>query len=235
MNLSYSLWLEGFYSRFEAEAKKLYDTEPFWRVCRKCPDGHCCTRISYSAQNWEGDPFIIEDWVRMLTYVRDGFSPEQKSRLIRTTLSNAKNCIFVTEGRCSIHPARPWSCRTHPYTVSFHRDPGIFPIGELALPSCPALAPLLGIKKDQLLVQQARIIEKDPNNNLVKLKLKKHKPVWLIDATPYIREYQANVPPASRPVSEWQQLFSLAEEAGGEKGAILAKYVEAITALKPRA
>jgi len=50
----------------------------------------------------------------------------------------------------------------------------------------------------------------------------------------YIREYQANIPPAARPESDWRQLFALAKEAGGEQGHILAGYVEATTELKPR-
>jgi Fe-S-cluster containining protein len=230
---SYSTWLTGFYRQFDTETKQLYQMEPFWRVCQKCPDGYCCSQVSYAVQSGEGNPFIIEDWGRMLIYIRDVFSPEQKSKLIRAILANPKYCIFLSGGRCSIHPARPWSCRTHPYTVSFQSAPGLFPNGELALPSCAALAPLLGIKKDQLLVQPANVVERDPNRNLIKLKLKKHKPVWLVDATVYIREYQAKMPPTVRSPSEWQQLFSLAEEAGGEQGRILAQYVEAITELKP--
>jgi hypothetical protein len=104
----------------------------------------------------------------------------------------------------------------------------------MELPSCPPLAASVGINKDQLYIQLANVIEKGPNSNLVRVKLKKHKPVWVIDATSYIREYQVNRPPAVRLESEWRQLFALAKEAGGRQGYVLAEYVEAITELKPR-
>ena len=225
-------WLEDFYARFEAETRLLYKTEPFWRLCQKCPDGHCCSRIIYSVKDWEGNPFIVEDWRRMLTYVRDFFSLGEKAGLIKTIFSNPEDCIFLAGGRCSIHPARPWSCRVHPYTVSFHPNRSLFPVGELELPSCPGLAPFFGLKNDQTFVQRALVTARDTNSNLVMLKLKKHKPVWLIDASAYFREYENNMPPANRPDSDWVDLFALAKQAGGEQGDILARYVEKVTARK---
>jgi hypothetical protein len=117
--------------------------------------------------------------------------------------------------------------------VSFHPNTGLFPFGELALPSCPAFVYSFGLKQDQLLVQPVSLIARDPNSHLVKIKLKKHKPVWLIDASSYIKEYQGNMPPADRPQADWQALFSLAEEAGGQHGVVLARYVEEVTARKP--
>jgi Fe-S-cluster containining protein len=221
-----------FYNRFEAETKLLYKTEPFWRVCQKCPDGYCCSRLTYSVATSEGNPFLIEDWTRMLEYVRDKYSPVQKDKLIRNILSHSENCVFLVDGRCSLHSARPWSCRTHPYTVSFQPNSGLFPVGELALPSCPALAASFGLKKDQLLVQSTLVIDRDPDSHLVKVKLKKHKPVWLIDASAFIKAYEDKMPPADRPQAEWHALFSLAEEAGGEQGAVLARYVKKVTARK---
>jgi hypothetical protein len=119
--------------------------------------------------------------------------------------------------------------------VSFHANNGLFPVGKLALPSCAALAAsfgLKGLKKGHLLVQSILVIDRDPNNHLVKVKLKKHKPVWLIDASSYIRELEDSWPPADRPQAEWQALFSLAEQAGGAQGAVLASYVEKVTERK---
>ena len=227
-------WLENFYARFGEETRLLHEIEPFWRPCQKCPDGFCCSRLIYSVQNGgEGNPFIIEDWTRMLKYVQLAFTQANKTRLIRSILSNSNNCIFLVDGRCSIYPARPWSCRTHPYTVSFYPNPVLFPLSEIALPSCPALAGSFGIKKDQLWLQPLPAASRDPRRNLVKIKLKKNKPIWLIDASDYIQEYEKNAPSADRPDSEWLELFSLAKQAGGVQGDILAAYVETITERKP--
>ena len=226
-------WLKDIYGRFEAETKLLYQTEPFWKVCQKCPDGYCCSKGTYTVETSEGNPFLIEDWSQMLEYVRDKYSSTQKDKLIRNILSQSKNCIFLADAHCSLHPVRPWACRTHPYTVSFHPNKGLFPVGVLALPSCPTLAAFFGLKKDQLLVQSTSVIERHQNNHLVKIKLKKHKPVWLIDASSYIKELEDKMPPADRLPAEWQALFSLAEEAGGSQGTVLARYVEKVTERKP--
>jgi Fe-S-cluster containining protein len=183
----------------------------------------------------EGNPFLLEDWALMLEYVRDRYSSAQKDKLIQNILSHSENCIFLADGRCGVHPARPWSCRTHPYTVSFHPDPALFPVAKLGLPSCPAFAAFFGLQglaKGHLLVQSISVIERGPGNHLVKVKLKKHKPVWLIDASSYIKALEDNMPPADRPHKEWQDLFSLAEQAGGRQGLVLAGYVEKVTERK---
>jgi Fe-S-cluster containining protein len=231
-NIESAVWLDEFYNSFEAEARGLYKIEPFWRVCQSCPDGHCCSHMTYSVQSGVGNPFIVEDWERMLKYLRDVLSLDEKNKIIKKILSSSRECIFVSQGRCSIHPARPWSCRTHPYTVSFHPNSGIFPVGELALPSCPALASAFGLKIDQMLIQKAAIMEKRPGSNLVKIKLKKHKPVWMIDATTYIEDYVKHSPPADRSDSDWLKLFALAREVGGGQGELLAGYVEKVTERK---
>ena len=210
-------WLVDFYTRFEADTKLLYETEPLWHVCRKCPDADCCSKPIYSVGASLGNPFLLEDWTLMLEYVRDRYTSVQKDKLVRNVLSHSGDCIFLAGGRCGVHPARPWSCRTHPYTVSFHPNANLFPIAKLALPSCPALAGyfgLQGLKQGHLLVQSISEIERGPANHLVKVKLKKHKPVWLIDASSYIMELEVNMPPADRPLGEWEGLFSLAEQAG---------------------
>jgi Fe-S-cluster containining protein len=227
-------WLAGFYTRFEAETRLLHKTEPFWRACQRCPDGHCCYHLTYSVQSGVGNPFMIEDWQSMLMYVRDAFSRQEKNRLARNILSKSEQCIFLVDGRCSIYPARAWSCRTHPYTVSFHPNPELFPVAEIALPSCPALGANFGLKNGEILIQKAVITERAIDSNLVKLKLKKHKPLWLIDATAYLADYEKHTPPADRPVSDWLALFALARTAGGEHGDLLSRYVEKVTERKTR-
>ena len=228
-----TIWLGDYYARFEAETRKLHIKEPFWRICQKCPDGYCCSRATYSVQKGVGNPFLVEDWHRMLTFVKERYSAKDRDRLARAILSDPEECVFMVNRRCSIYPARPWSCRTHPYTVSFYPTPTLFPVGEIELPSCPSLAPYFGLKKDELWVQTAPVTSRDTNSNLVSLKLKKHKPLWVIDASTYIREYETNMPPADRPESDWVGLFAFAKEAGVEMGELLARYVENITARKP--
>ena len=227
-------WLEDFYNRFEAETRQLYKTEPFWRACHKCPDGYCCSQVIYSTQVSEGNPFLIEDWTRMLKYVRDVFSSADKARLAKAILSENKTCIFFDNRRCSIYPSRPWSCRTHPYTVSFHPNAGLFPYEEIALPSCPEFAASFGLKPGQLFVQRTSVITREEHSSLVKLKLKKHRPIWVLDASAYIKEYESHIPLGNRPVSDWLELFALAKEAGGgEQGEILSRHVEKITRRRP--
>ncbi|MGA3093948.1 MAG: hypothetical protein ABSD79_01010 [Dehalococcoidales bacterium] len=72
-----------------------------------------------------------------------------KKRLASNILAHRSDCIFLFGNRCSIHSAHPWTSRIYPYTVSFYPNPDLFIVGEMALPSCPALASLFGLKKDQ--------------------------------------------------------------------------------------
>jgi Fe-S-cluster containining protein len=232
-NPNTAAWLDEFNRRFEQDVRKLHRKEPFWAVCQHCPDGYCCSKTIYATQQWSGNPYLIEDWSRMLVYVRDIFSNEDKARLGRNIASGSGQCIFTYRNRCSIYPVRPWSCRTHPYTVSFHADNDLFPSGEIALPSCPALCRPLGLKKDELMVSKAVITERDPDSSLVKLRIRKHKPVWVIDATEYVMQYEKNAPPPQKPDSEWMALFDLAQVAGSGCGDILSSYVQETTRLKP--
>ena len=120
--------IPNYYERFQNEIKLLYELEPFWRTCLKCPDGYCCTQQTYKGKGYQGNPYLLEDWWLMLQFVRDNFLNEEKIQLIKNIRSNRKNCIFLFDKRCSIHSARPWTSRIHPYTVSFHTSPGLFPM-----------------------------------------------------------------------------------------------------------
>jgi Fe-S-cluster containining protein len=221
-------WLREFYRRFDVETKLLYDREPFWRICQKCPDGYCCSRSSYVAVNRAGNPFLVEDWLLMLEFVQEHFSVADKKRLASNILSHRRDCIFLFGNRCSIHPARPWTSRIHPYTVSFYPNQDLFIVGEMAVPSCPALAPLFGLKKDQEYVQSLQIIASDEKSHLVQVKLKKHKPLWLIDASAYVKEYESHIH-GEWSDSDWKALWAFAREAGGEEGELLALYIEKVT------
>jgi len=80
---------------------------------------------------------------------------------------------FPFGNRCAVHAGRPWTCRFHPYTVSFSAGEGRFPVGEMALPSCPGYAAAFGIAVGEEYIQKLVIIRRDEQNpRLVLLKLK---------------------------------------------------------------
>ncbi len=217
-------WLKDFRRRFDAEVKHLYETETFWLACQRCASGYCCAHQIFPVAKTKGNPFSAEEWWLQLEYVRDHFSPAEKKQLIQNIASRRPDCIFLFGNRCAVHPARTWACRVHPYVVNYHPAPSLFPVGELALPSCPPLASSFDIKIDEHLTQKPAPGER--RENLVKVKLRKHKPLWLIDASAYVKEYQAHVAVRrERPIAEWREVIDLAREAGGEDGDVLAAYV----------
>jgi len=222
-----SEWLRDFRKRFADEVKLLYRVEPFWRACEQCADGYCCAHKIFPVLQSKGNPFSAEEWFLQMEYVRDRFTPEDKKTLVQNILSKRSACIFLFGNRCSVHPARTWACRVHPYVISYHAAPDLFPVGEIALPSCPALAPFFDLKQDELLVQRPPPLAHHPEGNLVKVKLRKRKPIWVVDATSYIKEYQKHVPlQLERPITDWEEVLELAPVAGGKDGEILASYIE---------
>jgi Fe-S-cluster containining protein len=220
-------WLKDFRKRFNDEVKLLYTVEPFWRACEKCADGYCCAHKIFPVLQSKGNPFSAEEWWLQMEYVRDHFSPEDKKQLIQNIISKRKDCIFLFSNRCTVHTARTWACRVHPYVISYYPAPDLFPVGEIALPSCPMLAQSFDIKQDELLVQKPPPQEHHHQGSLVKVKLRKRKPMWVIDATPYIEEYKKHVPlQMERPITDWEEVLALAREALGKDGDIMASYIE---------
>ncbi len=219
-------WIKDFRQRFDSDINYLTGKEPLWKTCAGCRDGHCCGHDIYPATVSQLNPYRLEEWWLMLEYVRDNFSVEEKKKLVRNVISDRPDCIFLFGNRCSIYPARAWSCRLHPFTISFHPSSRYFPTGEIALPSCPALSPVFGLKKDELFVQRPEVISKDRRHNLVQLKLKKHKPLWLMDATEYVEEYENHVTGDGYTTRDWEALLDLAGQAGDKGGIILQLYIE---------
>jgi Fe-S-cluster containining protein len=217
-------WLRDFRIRFDREVKTLYAAEQFWRACEKCASGYCCGHKIFPVSQSKGNPFSAEEWWLNLEYVRDHFTPAEKKQLLQNIASKRPDCIFLFGNRCAVHPARSWACRVHPYAISYHPAPALFPVGELALPSCPALAPSFDLKTDEFLTQKPAPIARHAQGSLVKVKLRKHKPLWIIDASPYVKEYQSHVPVrAERPIGDWEQVMEMARQAAGDD---LARYVE---------
>lgn len=221
-------WLKDFYRRFDGEVKLLYRNEPFWNTCNKCSDGYCCAHAIFPVLQSAGNPFSAEEWWIQLEYARDHFTPEEKKQLLRNVRSKRKDCIFLFGSRCAIHPARSWACRVHPYVISYHPAPTIFPVGEMALPSCPTLASAFDIGIDEQVTQKPTPIERHPDGRLVKVKLRKRKPLWLIDASDYVKEYQQHAPIRhDRPIGDWEEVVKMAKEAGGggDDSEIMAHYL----------
>jgi hypothetical protein len=225
-------WVKDFERRFAGEVRLLYKEEPFWLACEKCSSGYCCAHKIFPVVQSKGNPFSAEEWWLQLEYVRDHFSAADKKQLIQNISSKRPDCIFLFGNRCAVHPARTWACRVHPYVISYHPAPGLFPVGEIALPSCPTLAGAFDIKTDESLVQKPEPMERHERGSLVKVKLRKRKPLWVVDATPYVKEYQSHVPKrAERPISDWEEVLAMARAAGGKEGEILAAYIEMIQGL----
>jgi Fe-S-cluster containining protein len=221
-------WYQGFCARFEKEIKLLLKVESFWKVCHECPDGYCCGRYTLPLMIDNVNPFKTEEWWLILNYVKQNFSAQQRQTLLRNIniADKRKECIFLFGCRCSVHPARPWACRLYPYTISFRSSPVFFLVGGLALPSCPALAPAFGLKPGNSLIQNPDVLLRHSSGKLVKCKLKKRKPLWLIDASDYFQEYEASVSQCQETKTyDWAGLFELANEVWGKEGQLVFNYL----------
>lgn len=225
---STAAWLKDLRIRLDQDIRLLHSLEPFWHPCLKCPDGSCCWHGSYFASSVVCNPFIAVEWWIALEYVRDTFTVEDRKQLAHNILSNRTACVFLSGNRCKIYPGRPWTSRILPYTISFYLGKNILPPGEIALPSCPKYAPAFDIKVNELRVQQPQILSHSENKRLVQLKLRKHKPLWFLDASNYVGECESYL--ANREIksttSPWNDLLTLAEEAGKEQGDVLKLYLK---------
>jgi Fe-S-cluster containining protein len=221
------IWMRDFNRRFDREVDKLYKTEAFWQRCRKCADGHCCGHIIYPVLNRSGNPFMAEDWWLMLEYAKKHFTPADRKQLYRNILSERSHCIFLFGNRCSVHPGRPWTCRFYPFSISFYEGEGQYPIGEIALPSCPAYASSFNININVQYIQKPAIIARnDSNPFLIQVKLKKHRPLWVLDATNFVEEYEKRAAAKEDVPPPWHKVLALAEEVGGSECTVLASYIE---------
>jgi len=221
-------WIKDFRQRFSRDVELLYRVEPFWRTCNQCNSGYCCSHKTLFVLRSQGNPYDAEEWWLQLEYVRDYFTNAQKKQLIKNILSTRPACIFLFGTHCSVHPARAWACRIHPYTIIYRPATyHLFPANEIALPSCPSMATSFGIKQGSLVVQSPQPLERYAESNLVKIKLRKRKPIWVIDATLYMEEYQQHIPrQLKRSIGEMEELLILARQAGGKDEEILSSYVE---------
>ncbi|MCL2149768.1 MAG: YkgJ family cysteine cluster protein [Dehalococcoidia bacterium] len=224
------LWLQDFHRRFEIDVKELHRRESIWAACQKCPDGWCCGRNSYISLKRRSNPFIVDDWYLMLEHVRTRFTPAEKKQLAKNVISQRSACIFLFQNRCRVYASRPWGSRMHPYAINFAENIFAFPVGKIALPTCPSLATAFGLKTDEKLVQMPQVI--DRAEALVLVKLHKHKPIWLLDASCYVQEYTERGVGRKITGVELEQLLILARLAGGEYGELLRLYLEVALGLR---
>lgn len=168
----------------------------------------------------------------MLEFVRDRFSDKDKKQLALNIISDRKACIFLFKNRCSIHTIRPWGSRIHPYSINYYDNTVSFPVGEIALPSCPSMASAFGLKTNETLVQRPQIIERVDDGALVRVKLKKRKPVWLIDVSKYVMEYEYRAANRTSSSSARDELLELAKSAGGDYGGLLKIYLEMVLGMR---
>lgn len=91
-------------------------------------------------------PLYAVEYLNIVEYVEAHFSPEERERVLGLTEERPARCPFLTaSGRCSIHPARPLTCRTYGVLRGEHlmeaarRNAGLIPVrwidGFLAIES----------------------------------------------------------------------------------------------------
>jgi len=205
-------WLINFFKRFDSEIQFLYKEEPFWKSCYKCVDSHCCKKPTL--------PIMAAEWDLIRDFVQEQFLPKNKERLLQKIESPSLECIYLVGNHCSVYPVRPWICRLFPYTISFYSSPITTQVGGIALPSCPTFVQIFGLKVDELFFQYPKVLTRHRGNNLVQCKLKKHRPLWLIDGTEYWREYEREMPKNENGVldgmnmHEWVGIAKLGRDQG---------------------
>ncbi len=79
-------------------------------------------------------PLYAVEYLNIVDYVEAHFSPEERARVSSLTEERPTRCPFLTaSGQCSIHPARPLTCRTYGVLRQAHlaeatrRNAGLIP------------------------------------------------------------------------------------------------------------
>ena len=85
--------------------------------CAGCDaPGSCCelTDAEYEDNFATMYPLYAVEYVHIVDYVRSHFDAKKQRELLGTVEERPRRCPFLTdEGGCSIHPARPLTCRTY--------------------------------------------------------------------------------------------------------------------------
>jgi Fe-S-cluster containining protein len=187
------------YARFEIEVRRLHEMEPLWNACQDCQDGYCCKR--------ETVPVMKHEWERIVEFVKSNFSEGQKRRLQTNIEKGKPKCPFLMRERCAVYPARTWTCRIYPYTVSHQR---VAHNGEFIAPYCSAYAPLFGSREDCLDAFQYTVRERIENTNLIKIRINDQLEFWVIDITTYAVQFAALLPRNEKGVMDGDDMHNWA-------------------------
>lgn len=94
----------------------LYDELP-GVSCSACDrPGNCCelTKAEFDADYATMYPLYTVEYLNVVDYVRTHFDSERQRELLSLADERPVKCPFLTDtGGCSIHPARPLTCRTY--------------------------------------------------------------------------------------------------------------------------
>ncbi|NKB70786.1 MAG: hypothetical protein GKR89_27260 [Candidatus Latescibacteria bacterium] len=104
------------------ELQALYEEVPATRCAQS---GECCV---LTADEYDGNyatmfPLWLPEYLNIVAYVKEKFSPERQASLLNSTEERPRQCPFLGEDHgCTIYPVRPLICRT--YAVMDHDSIG---------------------------------------------------------------------------------------------------------------
>lgn len=99
-----------------ARLNALYDRVPKVSCAACTKPGSCCelTKAEWDAEYATMYPLYAVEYFNIVDYVRTNFDFEHQKEFLSVSDERPKRCPFLTEtGGCSIHPARPLTCRTY--------------------------------------------------------------------------------------------------------------------------
>ncbi|MFT5368941.1 MAG: Fe-S-cluster containining protein [Candidatus Latescibacterota bacterium] len=99
-----------------ARLNELYEQVP-GVSCSSCDKpGSCCelTQVEWDSEWATMYPLYAVEYFNIVDYVRTHFDSERQRELLTSADERPMRCPFLTDsGGCSIHPARPLTCRTY--------------------------------------------------------------------------------------------------------------------------
>jgi Fe-S-cluster containining protein len=99
-----------------ARLNELYEEVP-GVSCSSCDQpGSCCelTQVEWDAEYATMYPLYTVEYLNIIDYVHTHFDSERQRALLSGGNERPRRCPFLTESMgCSIHPARPLTCRTY--------------------------------------------------------------------------------------------------------------------------
>ncbi len=97
--------------------------------CRQC--GQCCRHVKESIMLESLDAYRLANYLLTQGVAIEGIEDIYSQYGISTSLTEVRypiillrtngtddSCVFLKEGRCSIYPVRPHTCRVYPFTIA---------------------------------------------------------------------------------------------------------------------